>query len=399
MDDIVAAEHDLSHLSIYKLGSQNLVQYFGRGMEAYFRFVFFNGLFNAIVFVVLSSFVLSEDSEGTEFLFFRLITNRNVLSWVYLATTLFTISFLIMLWLRNNHYHYRADEENEDIHLGQYNIDNVDCVNMTNDPISNCLNIRQRIPKCLFFIRVCIFIMFIGLFFAYYFCQLKLLSWVDRFSNIVAGQTIMSLFFVFVDLIWRLSCTFLTSLESHKYLSSYRKSDCIKSFFSRITMFSIFIWVQNSESTLQNRAQQMFNLLLLNTALSPFIDIFTNLLYNRCCFFICCGSTSRISDTEYKLTFNVADKYTQLLFRQYLINQCLLFVPIAPLIGLIGSILEWWTDKYKLLHLAKRPERHSSRFTLIISIFMFFNLIAILFAYPNGYFWIGTDASLPPNPL
>jgi hypothetical protein len=153
-----------------------------------------------------------------------------------------------------------------------------------------------------------------------------------------------------------------------------------------------------SNNKYQELAPQMLNMLLLNTLLAPFVDILTVYVYNKCCCFmfccVCCtGDVDHVGvdvshgDEEYKYKFNVADEYTQLLFRQYLINQCILFVPSAPLVGILGCFLEWWTDKYKLIKLCKVPQRHNNLFTRITIVFLLINTLAVLFSYPNGYFF------------
>lgn len=386
-EEIVRAEHDVSHLSTCELGNSEVVKYFGKGMEVYFQFVFFLGAINSLLFLLSGLFIVIQWSNDSvvDWSYFAFFPEK----YVFISLVCVVIAVSIFLWWYKLKTH--VDE-------GQEIIGN-------DDIISSFCDFKQRLSHNeLKILRFVLAACFVGLFFAYYYCQKALQAWAVKELSTTVGQTLMSFFFVFVDLIWRLSCSLLTSLESHKYLTSYQQSDCIKSFLSRIIMFSIWGAIVhlggstpitpdignggngrgNAEARL---ASALLNLLLINTLVAPFMDVLSTYLYNKCCFFFCCGGRSRLGDGEFKYKFNLADEYTQLLFRQYLINQCVLYVPMAPLIGVLGCLLEWWTDKYKLVKLCKVAERHALKFTKIVVCFLFVDLLAMFFSYPGGIFW------------
>lgn len=374
MQHIISTEHDVSQLSLCGLDSVSLVEYFGHGMEFYFRFVKFTGVWNLLYFLVSMIFLfINHDVDNQGIIFSTLIVQQSFQSYLY-------ISIHMLLGLASIAYFYRFMtfvNSIEDPFVGQYDL---------NENINTwSIYIRTHFYPYLIYIRILVAIFFFALFPAYYYCQVALHKYVSTFSFVIAGQTLLSFSFVLVDFLWRLMCYLLSAIEAHKYQSSHRESDCAKSFFSRIVMFSIFIYTDTGTHVI--KAQQMFNLLLFNTFFSPIMDLVSNYMYNKFCFFCCCGCDSVKADMEYKMAFNISDEYTQVLFRQYLINQCLLIMPIAPLIGAVGSCIEFYTDKFKLLHLCRRPERHDKSFVKIIKVFMIVNLCAILFAFPNGYIW------------
>ena len=394
VEEIVLAEHDVSHLSTCKLDSDEIVKYFGRGMRSYFQFVVFTGAVNLLLFLVTVVFITAGAGSGSasssssssvmsDFLFFNISDNTTFYIFISIISALLITS--ILLWRRRS---LVGGEQTKAWKLE---------TTINDDDVSIFFGLKQRIPPlALKIFRFVLCALFVGLFFAYYYCQQAAQLWVSRELSTIPGQTLMSLFFVSIDFIWRLSCSLITSLESHKYATSYQQSDCIKSFISRIIMFSIWAAIRphtastTSGSTLSKGGvspSQMINLLLVNTALGPFMDILSVYGYNKCCFFLCCGASSRQGDGEYKYKFNLQDEYTQLLFRQYLINQCLVFIPVAPLIGVLGCLFEWWTDKYKLVNLCKVSERHENKFTNIIVCFLVINTLAILFVYPHGVFF------------
>src|SRR5207237_1021907 len=175
---------------------------------------------------------------------------------------------------------------------GRYNIDTEYCVNENVDPISVWISLRKFHKLYVILIRIVILLLFIGAFIAYYYFQLFLynisqkigqgqdqnlgLFPLETYTTAKFGaQIIISVSFILIDLVWRLFCTLLTSLEAHKYSTSFRKSDCFKSFLSRTIMFNIFNIVHNTNTRNNSNSfsLQIINLLLLNTLVAPFIDI------------------------------------------------------------------------------------------------------------------------------
>jgi hypothetical protein len=439
--DLVVAEHDLSHLSVMSLNSDTIIKYFGSGMDAYFRFVVFTGVINMILQMITLIFALavaSDYSHQSQSLWSRLTFNFSITDGLVLRVICLLASILILLILSIVWFYRLSARSTLGTGRASGILDNCNQEIIPNDDRVS-MAIKQAISPCgLTIIRMIAAAIFLALPYAYYRCQLAMQVWIvewnvtpydiaipdgstagsivddgidsiDGFKGLLVGfvgQTLMSLFFVLIDAVWRVSCSFLTSLESHKYLLSHRTSDCIKSFLCRVIMFSIFVYVQRPPISLESRAQQMVNLLSFNTVLAPFIDVITVWLYRRCsnsrcidrctqCCASCTGDTKGVESTfgtggsisANSMQFNLADEYTQLLFRQYLINQCVAFVPLAPLSGIIRCLLEWWTDRIKLLRYCSVPERHGDRFFRIVVSFLIVNTLAPLLAYPNGFLW------------
>ncbi len=521
--DLVVAEHDLSHLSVFGLDRANVIKYFGTGMDAYFQFVLFTGIINAILQVVAIIFtclywssISTTGSTWSSYLWQVIkfnsiveegIDNRQLILLLTIVQMVFAFSVFIFYRIsKRRQFASRTDTIGSIGGIGNLGGGaRSDDVIENDDPISASL--KANLPTwglvTLRWLTVCAFA---ALFYAYYVCQVALQSWVINWSSdprsstnstldptsevggvdatsaevavdatsteisqvaiSLGGQTLMSLFFVVVDAIWRVSCNLLTSLESHRYLLPHRESDCVKSFVCRVAMFSIFVYVQKPPIRLEGRAEQMINLLLINTILSPIVDVVTVWLYRNyqcqchctvcsceipswCCFvrthsdrsvtsptsassssssshlsLSSLTSTSNLKTSRSGLPmtsfppgpmnassppspppigsivtgagkivsvssveFNLADEYTQLLFRQYLVNQCVMFVPLAPVAGMIGCLLVWWTGKLKLIRYCRVPQRHGDRFFKIMVGFLTVNMLAPLLAYPNGIIW------------
>lgn len=394
VSEVIVAEHDVSHLSAFKLGRSEMIQHFGKGVSSYFVFVQFIAFVNFLMFLMSMLFIFSEAIRQSklEWSYFVFLTPTFSGNYVYITLVSIFLLTCILLW-------YRAAVNSERMTAGAAGAGGVVSeisegdagqeIIGNDDIVSSFCKLKQKLGSpALSIFRFILSVCFIGLFFAYYYCQKSLQIWALNTLAITIRQTLMSLFFVFIDATWRLSCGLITSLESHKYLSTYQKSGCIKSFISRVIMFTIWAFVIHSIKVSLNEPTQMINLLLVNAIVSPLIDVFSIWLYNKCCFFICCGSNSTMADGQFKHKFNLADEYTQVLFRQYIINQCFLSIPVAPLIGILGCLLETMTDKYKLINLCKVSERHSLKFKCIITSFLFVDTLAMFFGYPNGFIWM-----------
>lgn len=94
-----------------------------------------------------------------------------------------------------------------------------------------------------------------------------------------------------------------------------------------------------------------------------------------------------------RIQFNLPEEYTALIFRQFVIVQAMLLVPLAPVFGILGSAIQYWMVKYKLVRMSQRPERTASHYTRLIGIFFAVNMLAMVFAYPNGWYWLRQEVS------
>jgi hypothetical protein len=397
--EIIVAEHNVSHLSVRQLGNDELIQYFGHGTKWYFDFVKFNGFVNLLLSIFSLGFVVAVNEDGAD---------DQKFFYALLGSTLTILMTSMLVWWRRLKIN----------HVLSTNAINDATLNL--DPISTTCDMKTKCccssTKKLAIFRLLLYLSFVGLFVAYYYCQKSLQEWASKNLSSFSFHTLVSFLFVVIDFIWRLCCNLITSFESHKYLESYQQSDCIKSFFARIILFSLFSAgganasstspYPLTESTTTHNSTTVFDtsistnnsggvwaretggsapiMLVMNALLAPIVDVLTVVVYNKLCVIICCGSKSRKADGEFQYRFNVADEYTQLLFRQYLINQYILQFPLAPVIGVVGCFIEWWADKYKLIKLCQVSQRHNNSFSNIILAFLFINSIAILFAYPNG---------------
>lgn len=356
MEQLSELEYDASKIPMCKLDSMRLVQHFGKSIDSYFRYAKYIAYTNVILFLInfgslfiftdLGKDVLYNEPKPLNSADLEYILKIGLITIAMIATT------IGWKWCVNRSNH-------EDPHLGD------DRMDINNDTISKCINLKSLFPRWIPMIRVFVILVFLGLLIGYYYFQLALKNWTGE-------PTLVSLVFVIIDIGWRLSTNLLTSLESHEKSTSYRKSDCIKSIILRMITFSIFMIVQNQS------LMQLVNLLILNTILAPVTNLIYAYLYKKCCFLICCVEKRSVGDVNYKLTFDIADEYTQILFNQHLIARCILNVPLSPLIGSVNCFLAIWCGKYKILKLCKKPERDGNRFIRILTVFGIVNSITII---------------------
>lgn len=413
LSDLSFSEHEISRsISVYQFSASNLTQHFGQAIHSYFRFLKFIILLNLTVFFVcLIQIVAFTCSLGST-------TNADaIISSILLFTmtnhfAIIVIVILLLHFICHGAYIYQIKKDKyEHPHTGQLSISTPECLNHNKDCLSECLALRKRFSKStIYFMRFMIFLVFVGLCILYYFCELWLLGVTEEAEtdsnaesidtalgaaliNSFAGvPTLMSSFLMLVDVLWRLLFALLSGCEGHKYYTTSRTIDFIRLYFSRITMFLIFAYVHQTiyyylplMLRIERTYSQMLNLLLLNIFGSPILDLLWNRLYrcchslrssrnNKCnwnctCCCCCCDSDS--------LLFNIPEHYTRVFYNQFLINQVIVFMPIASLIGCLGGLLQYWIEKYKLLKVSRKPEKSDSHYLKLIFIFSLCNTSAL----------------------
>lgn len=421
--NISAKEHDISNDSVIKFSASQMIHHYGYSIYTYFKFlkmvIFINFLLTMASIGGLCYAYVSDSSsyrhsfDISNVLFFPLILSLSPTSYTLYTyiVILFAISLIpmkIFLCRINGASSARVGLENP--HLGQLDIETGECINYNDDYLSLCVNLRKRIPKYIFLVRIFILLLFGGLFVVYYYTQLILQKWTHTMNSEFLEESLISIFFVGIDLVYRLIFTMLTSFEGHKYFSTFRNMDYLKSYFSRIVLFLIFGYVHqtlyydlNLEEKTRKRANQMLNLLIVSMIIGPLIDLlftqcynFTHSLIRRriicgcckscsfrdCCH--CCGNTHHSSDhfdsnadNDLNLIFNIPEQYTRVCFNQFLTNQVVAFLPLSSVLCFIGMIFHYWSDKYRLIKLSKRPEKSDDQFILLTTIFWWFNSLAI----------------------
>jgi hypothetical protein len=260
--------------------------------------------------------------------------------------------------------------------------------------------------------RLLSLMLFVALMVSYWWCQWEIQNWSTTIGNQVTGQTVVSLSFVTIDLLWKAACGLLTYLESHTNYSLERKSDGFKSLVFRIASFEIFMWIHNhttgydaqqvaastqgctivsarngAECAVWLRTQQMLNLLVVDLTVGCLGELFTTWIYNRFCACICCERSSRRSANEFRANFDFAAEYVKVLYRQFLITQTLSISPVAALLGVIAAVVEVRADKWKLLNMCGWPTRSHHDYREIIVVGLVLNVVAFFVAYPNGKVW------------
>lgn len=441
---VVANEYSAENERVCSFSANSIVQYFGTGMLSYFQYVKYTILVNVVLLIVtfVPGMVHSSDRWNHISLsdVWTVLTTSPALAdsdtpawfYAYIAVAILCLllavvfySYYISCALRTlSDDQEMGGQPFEDPFEGLYDVDSEECVNSITDYLQAHPWVRHwvagmsihpnEVSRCATWAgRLISFVLFVALLVMYYEGQLYLqrviAPWHATSPYLV--RTVISLGFVVVDALWKLLCSLLTFLECHRFWSTYRRSDCIKSMSFGIAMFTIFTWVQDlvynplldgcastaSECVrckLQSRAEQMTNLIAVDVALSGLTNLLLTRITNSLCRCLFCARSSPRGDAEFKLMFNLPEEYTVLIYRQFLINQSIGLVPVAPLLGIIGAATKYWLDLFKLLRLMQFPERSNSQFLHLIRFFSFLNMLAVVFAYPGGLLFVLRKSTL-----
>eukprot|EP01080_Neovahlkampfia_damariscottae_P002767 gene2767-4175_t len=87
------------------------------------------------------------------------------------------------------------------------------------------------------------------------------------------------------------------------------------------------------------------------------------------------------SDEDLRDEFDVGEEYLEILYRQLIIYYAMVSFPMASLIGFISAIVEYWLDKFRLVHVSRRPKNvvagRQNQLTIVI-IWIVIGLQAVL---------------------
>lgn len=194
------------------------------------------------------------------------------------------------------------------------------------------------------------------------------------------GSFFIALFVSFMAFVWEIIVDKLTYFERWAYWSDYWKSSCIKVLlFKILNIFTVFlvkrIEFQDDESAcqLQDLGDQFLLLIAMNSSTT-----LAHLLYVRC-------SDKNAERDEYGAReFILSQEYVELVYRQFLIHLGFLVMPMISVFGLIANIIEYSSDKYRMLRLAHKPKAISATFSGVLAFYFFFSAMFVLLSYPNG---------------
>lgn len=301
---------------------------------------------------------------------------------LYVVTIAFSIGLHWYTLAQRRMLHNCTKGTIEDPIAGQY--DSEGAVNMLRDrPLSVKEKIFRRTLSVAFFIAL--LVGYVGIQYAVIRISTKIAHWP---LQVAVGSVL-----VVVRLLWRKICHLCTYLEGHLYETDYRKWYLVKLYvFNILAYASINVISRIQDSAIQEQCalQTTAESLLVFTCLDFFVIGVVKLTYPLICKTILkpISETGRQPNNFYRVKFDLAEEYVEILYRQLLIMKGSHIVPIFPLIGLTMTMLEFWLDRYKLFRLVRNPIKSQSSYSEVRSVLMVANVFVSIVDFPTGIVWI-----------
>jgi hypothetical protein len=231
-----------------------------------------------------------------------------------------------------------------------------------------------------------------------YYLQLALVNASGAITGLVLSATLAIL-----NMVWKKVSKAMTKYEKHRTLREYTEWDTSKVFILKIgSVLALYITkslvgadrvVDEACATdlsradcscpLEQMGQQFFWLIIMELVIGNLVELGLPALkvWRR----QSKGASSGGGDEDLKEKFDLAEEFTELFYRQFVILLGTTVFPAITLLGLASLILEFWLDKLRLLKFCTKPlvKPDPVRTQLVFGC----NLaVALLFlvSYPNG---------------
>ncbi len=239
-----------------------------------------------------------------------------------------------------------------------------------------------------------------------YYLQLALVS---------AGSAVVALalsgMLAILNMVWKKISKFLTKYETHRTKREYTEWDTSKVFILKIgSVLSLYVTksllgadrADSSDCTaadvdcgcpLEDQGQQFFYLIITEIVVGNLVELGIPIL--RVWFRSRKALTSGGGDEDLKENFDLADEFTELFYRQFIILLGMVVFPLMALLGAVSLALEMALDKFRLLYFCKKPlvKPDPVRSRLILGCQLAVSVIVLL-SYPNGVVFIFSGLNL-----
>jgi hypothetical protein len=298
------------------------------------------------------------------------------------------------------------DDVVEDPWEGQYSVDTGECVDLIEykdkqgsllpSPTRSEMKFRRAVSAS-------VFIMIIALQGVINYYAESLLTGIGDTTT----STIMALVVKLVNAIWKKVCRYLTKYERHKFWSDFRRWDCLKVFTFKICNVTVLYFVKRNAilqddsgvCALRAMASQFFMLVVMDITVNAVMEVLVPWYFARQAEAKAIKD-NQSADDDLKPGFDLADEYTEVAYRQYVVGVGIFVCPFLPVLSLIATALEFWLDRYRLLRICRKPKKIQTTFKNVLLFFYFLMSIFVLVGYPNGAVWIlNGSAGLADNEL
>lgn len=386
--------------------NEDLTIKLGRGFARYFTFIRAMIVFNIVLTLislisVIPHIIEGLDREATEqqlgfpqVLYLSSYSEKNFGVWI--ASNVLALIAMLLLGPLYRMYvvHLQSRDRDgyvEDPFQGNYNIEAADCVDKIEYKGANGFFQENGRPKHRSLRLTISLTLFIGILAG----QGFLIAWLQGLLDGEGNETtalILATVIKLVAIVFKFVCQKLTTIEGHAYISQFRQWECFKVFVFKVANVCVLYYVtrrtqfEGDGCLLEAMSYQFFYLLLMDIAINGALGVAFPIVMNK--IKAKNAETSEQGNAASLPQFILSDDYTEAAYKQFIVCLGFWVSPLLPAVGIIGFLIEYWLDKYRLLKLTQKPQRTGASFKEVLAFFMFFNFLVCFLTYPNGAVWI-----------
>lgn len=221
----------------------------------------------------------------------------------------------------------------------------------------------------------------------------------------------ISVIIAVLNIVWKMVSRQLTQFEVHISRTAQTEWDTGKVFFIKIAnVMSLYVvkflitarFGEAADSTdpaancpvystalddcrcpLAGMAWQFFYLIILDLTLSNALEIVLPAVQSPVMRWL--GFTKGRGDASVQQEFDLTEEYVEVLYRQFIIYLGFTVFPLMAIIGFVGTVAEFWLDKYRLVVMCRKPEvREEPIRPILLTICHMVVAVAALGSFPNG---------------
>lgn len=379
---------------------------YGNGIYIYFKYVWYLMLFNAVLSVpALVTFIGAagsglDDSTYSGLGLLAISAFPDSVTGLWYAMTsigalLALASPFVYRWYQSRiEAAWKGAERTEETAEGE------DIIEENRDATSSERRSRRTVSMMVFLVIL------VGQGILTYYLQLALVS---ASSSVVALA--LSGMLAILNMVWKKISKTLTKYETHRTKREYTEWDTSKVFILKIgSVLSLYITksllgADRADSSdclpadvdcgcpLEDQGQQFFFLIITEIVVGNIMELGVPIL--RVWFRTRKSLTSGGGDEDDKDNFDLADEFTELFYRQFIVLLGMVVFPLMAPLGAASLALEYALDKYRLLHFCKKPlvKPDPVRSRLILGCQLAVSVIVLL-SYPNGVVFIFSGLNL-----
>lgn len=212
-------------------------------------------------------------------------------------------------------------------------------------------------------------------------------------SQVLGFSFVVSCAITLTNNILQIIARTLTTFEKRTTWTAVRHHNALK----QITLKILNVWMFLLAKFLVQRAnrsdsdsqelcyldlvgRQYFTLIVMDLTVANFIEVGIPIISRSFK-----SKYTNASDIASKEDFDVAIEYLELIYRQYIVYVAFNSFPMVSLLAIITNGLEFFIDRYRLIHLMKATgSMETHRMTQFLSFFLTLVAIAGLLSFPSG---------------